>query len=76
MTRRVPISLVLMVSFAAGSAMAQDASTVIRRAVKAMGDVKSVRYSGTGRQGVVGMNWNPTAPWHATVQMCIRDRSR
>ncbi len=67
MTRRMPISLVLMVLFAAGTALAQDANIAIRRAVKAMGDVKSVRYSGTGRQGVVGMNWNPTAPWHATV---------
>lgn len=31
-----------------------------------MGQVKSVRYAGAGKQGVVGMNWNPTAPWHFT----------
>jgi hypothetical protein len=35
--------------------------------MKAMGDAKSIRYSGSGRWGVIGMNWNPTGPWHATI---------
>jgi len=59
-------SLVLLLSLTAGSAFAQDANAVIRRAQTAMGDVKSIRYSGTGHLGSVGMNWNPTAPWHTT----------
>jgi len=67
MTRKGPASLVLLFSLTAGTAVAQDANTAIRRAQKAMGDVKSIRYSGTGRMGSVGMNWNPTAPWHTTV---------
>ena len=62
-----PARLVVLISLAAAAAFAQDADAVIRRAVKAMGDVKSVRYSGTGHMGAVGMNWNPTAPWHTTA---------
>jgi hypothetical protein len=46
--------------------MAQDAKTVIHKAEKALGDVKSIRYSGTGKLGAVGMNWNTTGPWHST----------
>jgi hypothetical protein len=60
------IKLLLLVSLAASAAVAQDANTAIRNATSAMGDVKSIRYSGTGRMGVVGMNWNPTSPWHVT----------
>jgi Metallo-beta-lactamase superfamily len=67
MIRHAPMSIALMLSFTAGAAIAQDASTPIRRAEKAMGDVKSIRYSGTGTMGAVGMNWNPTAPWHSDV---------
>ncbi len=79
MTRQRCVSLVSLLLLAAGIALAQDAaktssrnspanaSAVIRRAEKAMGDVKSIRYSGTGELGAVGMNWNPTAPWHATA---------
>jgi hypothetical protein len=50
----------------AGSAFALDAKTAIRNAKIAMGDIKSVRYAGTGKLGAVGMNWNPTGPWHST----------
>ena len=79
MTRQRCVNLVLLLSLTAGVALAQDAAktspknlpsdatAVIRRAEKAMGDVKSIRYSGTGELGAVGMNWNPTAPWHATA---------
>src|SRR5271157_4090809 len=67
MTRRGPASLALLLSLTLGAALAQDANTVIERAQKAMGDVKSIRYSGTGHLGSVGMNWNPTAPWHTTA---------
>src|SRR5271165_3232740 len=67
MTRRGQASLGLLLSLMAGAALAQDASTVIRRAQKAIGDVSSIRFSGTGHLGAVGMNWNPTAPWHTTA---------
>ena len=67
MTRRGPASLALLLSLTAGAALAQDANTVIERAQKAMGDVQSIRYSGTGHLGSLGMNWNPTAPWHTTA---------
>src|ERR1700690_3519949 len=60
-------AIFLLVCLTAGTAMAQDAKTVIRNAEKAMGDIKSIRYSGSGHLGVVGMNWNPTSPWHATL---------
>jgi hypothetical protein len=77
------ISLILPFCLAAGTAFAQNAGTsagagadkdkgkgapaVIRRAERAMGDVKSIRYSATGTIGAVGMNWNTTAPWHTDV---------
>jgi hypothetical protein len=66
MTRRGSANLLLLLSLTAGAALAQDASAVIQRAQKAMGDVKSIRYSGTGHLGAVGMNWNATSPWHTT----------
>src|SRR5262249_22567325 len=36
-------------AFLSGSAMAQDAKTVIANAQKALGDVKSITYSGTAK---------------------------
>jgi hypothetical protein len=61
---------VLMVLALLGTLQAQNANQkatdAIKKAEKAMGSVKSIRYSGTGKWGVVGMNWNPTAPWHST----------
>jgi hypothetical protein len=57
--------LLLMV-LAPGTALAQNTVAVITRAETAMGNVQSVRYEGTGRMGAVGMNWNPTGPWHFT----------
>ena len=58
--------LAILFSLAAGSAAAEDANALIRRAQKTMGEVKSLRYAGTGHMGAVGMNWNPTSPWHTT----------
>ena len=70
MTRQTSISLSLLLLLAAGTARTQgaekDAQAAILRAQRAMGDVRSIRYSGTGTLGSVGMNWNPTSPWHAT----------
>ena len=50
----------------AAAKVSVDATVAIRKAEKAMGEVKSIRYSGTGTWGVLGMNWNPTSPWHTT----------
>jgi len=46
---------------------AQDAKTVLQNATKAMGDVKSIQYSGTGHLSAVGQAWNPTSPWPETI---------
>jgi glyoxylase-like metal-dependent hydrolase (beta-lactamase superfamily II) len=44
---------------------AQDAETVLGNAARAMGatNLKSIRYSGSGSQFVVGQNWSPYEPW-------------
>jgi glyoxylase-like metal-dependent hydrolase (beta-lactamase superfamily II) len=51
----------------AGIALAQDAKTVLQSATKAMGDVKSIQFSGTGHLAAVGQAWNPTSPWPETI---------
>jgi glyoxylase-like metal-dependent hydrolase (beta-lactamase superfamily II) len=51
----------------AGVALAQDAKTVLQNATKAMGDVKSIQFSGTGHLSAVGQAWNPTSPWPETI---------
>jgi len=65
--RKTLLTLCVSLFLTAATAPARDADTVIRNAQKAMGDAKSIRYSGSGRWGVVGMNWNTTSPWHTTV---------
>ncbi|HVY33143.1 MAG TPA: MBL fold metallo-hydrolase [Caulobacteraceae bacterium] len=64
----VKISLACALAFglSSGAAWAQDAKAVIAKAQKAMGPLKSLRYSGTGKLGAVAMGWNTTSPWHAT----------
>jgi glyoxylase-like metal-dependent hydrolase (beta-lactamase superfamily II) len=49
----------------AGSATAQDARAVLQAAATAMGvnNMKSVQYSGTGWQGMVGQNVAPDQDW-------------
>jgi glyoxylase-like metal-dependent hydrolase (beta-lactamase superfamily II) len=51
----------------AGVGLAQDAKTVLQNATKAMGDVKSIQFSGTGHLSAVGQAWNPTSPWPETI---------
>src|SRR6202011_573586 len=48
-------------------AAAQDAKTVLQTSTKAMGDVKSIQFSGTGHLAAVGQAWNPTSPWPETI---------
>ena len=67
MKRRTWMMLVLLFAFGAGIASAQDAKTVIQNAQKAIGDVNSIQYSGTGTAGGLGQNWSPTVTWHSTI---------
>ncbi len=61
------IKFALLLLLAAGVASGQDAKTALQNAQKVMGDVKSIRYSGTGKMGGFGQNWNPNVPWHTTI---------
>jgi glyoxylase-like metal-dependent hydrolase (beta-lactamase superfamily II) len=54
------LTFVFVVSFAVA---AQDAKTVLQAASKAMGDVKSIQYSGTGHLYALGQAYNPTSAW-------------
>lgn len=50
----------------AGMAAAQDAKSVLQAAQKAMGDVTSIEYSGTGHLNFFGQAWTPDAAWPGT----------
>jgi len=50
----------------AGAASAQDAKTVLQDAQKAMGNVTSIQYSGTGHLNFFGQAWTPDSAWPAT----------
>jgi glyoxylase-like metal-dependent hydrolase (beta-lactamase superfamily II) len=50
----------------AGAASAQDAKTVLQTAQKAMGDVTSIQYSGTGHLNSFGQAYTPGGAWPAT----------
>jgi glyoxylase-like metal-dependent hydrolase (beta-lactamase superfamily II) len=54
--------LSLMVLFAA-SLGAQDAQTAISNSAKAMGDLRTVEYTATGFDFVLGQNYSGTSPW-------------
>jgi glyoxylase-like metal-dependent hydrolase (beta-lactamase superfamily II) len=66
MTKKLFIALTA-VTLAGQIAAAQDAKTVLQNATKAMGDVKSIQFSGTGHLSAVGQAWNPTSPWPETI---------
>src|ERR1700693_6121969 len=66
MTKKLLIALTA-VALAGQIAAAQDAKTVLQNATKAMGDVKSIQFSGTGHLSAVGQAWNPTSPWPETI---------
>jgi glyoxylase-like metal-dependent hydrolase (beta-lactamase superfamily II) len=50
----------------AGASSAQDAKTILQAAQKAMGDVTSIQYSGTGHINSFGQAWTPNAVWPST----------
>jgi hypothetical protein len=62
MTRKFTslLTLVLVVPF---SLAAQDAKTVLQAASKAMGDVRSIQYSGTGDLYALGQAYSPSSAW-------------
>jgi len=64
MAKRFWLSLSLA-TLIAGSAAAQDAHSVLQTAATAMGvsNMKSITYSGTGWQGMVGQNVAPDQDW-------------
>jgi glyoxylase-like metal-dependent hydrolase (beta-lactamase superfamily II) len=61
------IKVMLLIALVATVASAQDAKTTIQNAQKTIGDVNSIRYSGTGKAGGLGQNYNPTTTWHPTL---------
>ena len=64
MAKRVWLFLTI-VALTGGPAAAQDARSVLQAAAKAMGvsDAKSIQYTGTGWQGMVGQNFAPDQDW-------------
>ena len=54
------LTLVLVVHV---SLAAQDAKPVLQVASKAIGDVRSIQYSGTGHLYALGQAYNPTSAW-------------
>ena len=65
MAKRLWISLALFF-LCAGAASAQDAKTVLQDAQKAMGNVTSIQYSGTGHLNFFGQAWTPDSAWPVT----------
>ena len=65
MTKRLWILFVL-IFLIAGVAHAQDAKIALQAAQKAMGDVTSIQYSGTGHLNSFGQAWSPTSQWPVT----------
>ena len=53
------------IALCAATGSAQDAKTRLQSAMKAMGDVKSIQYSGTGKVDAFGQSFTPTSAWPA-----------
>ena len=64
MATRIWLSLTLAALMAV-SAPAQDARSVLQAAAKTMGveNLRSIQYTGTGWQGMVGQNFTPDLDW-------------
>ena len=65
MAKRLWIALAALV-LCAGAASAQDAKSVLQAAQKAMGDVTSIQYSGSGHINSFGQAYTPAAAWPVT----------
>src|SRR3984893_633031 len=66
MIRKLWFALTVMALFA-GIASAQDAKSVLQSATKAMGDVKSIQYSGAGHLDQLGQAFTPGGDWPETI---------
>jgi len=65
MAKRLWIACALF-SLCVGAASAQDAKTVLQGAQKAMGDVSSIQYSGTGHLNAYGQAFMTGGAWPVT----------
>jgi glyoxylase-like metal-dependent hydrolase (beta-lactamase superfamily II) len=61
MSMRIGIAVLWLV--AGSSALAQDAKESLNQALKNMGDIKTVQYTGSGATFTLGQSVSPTAPW-------------
>jgi len=55
-----------LIALCAGVSSAQDAKAKLQAAMKTIGDVKSIQYSGTGKLYALGQSFTPTSAWPAT----------
>jgi glyoxylase-like metal-dependent hydrolase (beta-lactamase superfamily II) len=53
------------IALCAVAASAQDVKTRLQSAMKVIGDVKSIQYSGTGKVDAFGQSFTPTSAWPA-----------
>jgi glyoxylase-like metal-dependent hydrolase (beta-lactamase superfamily II) len=65
MGKKLWVALVVFALWA-GAASAQDAKTVLQAATKAMGDVKSIQFSGTGHNSALGQAYAPNTAYPET----------
>jgi glyoxylase-like metal-dependent hydrolase (beta-lactamase superfamily II) len=65
MTRKIWTALAVTALFG-GIASAQDAKSVLQSATKAMGDVNSIQFSGTGHLSQLGQAFAPGTAWPET----------
>ena len=65
MVNKILKAFAVMALFA-GFASAQDANSVLQSATKAMGDVKSIQFSGTGHLSQLGQAFAPDTAWPVT----------
>lgn len=57
------VAMVAVALLVSSPLLAQDAKTILDSSAKAMGDVRSVQFSGTGLNFALGQSLNPNAPW-------------
>jgi glyoxylase-like metal-dependent hydrolase (beta-lactamase superfamily II) len=71
MLKRV-VSLVILAALLTVPMSAQDARTTIDNAMKAMGDLRTVEFSATGFDFVLGQNYGAAAPWPKFINKSYR----
>src|SRR5580704_11170428 len=66
MTKRFLMALTAL-AVVIGIASAQNAKTVLQNATEAMGEVKSIQFSGTGHYFTLGQNFNTNSAWPDSI---------